>query len=92
MGWECPEPNDPIPFYDGEWFDLTDMNKAKLLQAKMVKDGWIVGIEIRPNKVRALIARYCTDQLCPPVEMDAFADTEPAAIVSLFEKIYLGGK
>lgn len=67
---------------------------AKLLQAKMNRDGWIVGIEVWPKSFRILAGKqpklgYAPEgKIMPIIECWEEADTEPAALVALFEKIY----
>ena len=89
MGWE-PES------YPGCAIGLInkDIRLAKLLQAKMVQDGWIFYVEqgrIRKDYFAAAVAKDDETSCCPgtpEVKFGAEADTEPAAIVALFCKVY----
>jgi hypothetical protein len=73
-------------YYSGEDF-CTSMPLAKLLQARMADDGWMIDIEQIKNHFTAHAYKHNDSMM-----MDTFSsyiqDTEPAALCALFCKVY----
>ena len=94
MGWDT-QNNFIRIYFEGKPFDPTKhIEHAKLLQQKMVDDEWIVCINAMPkkemiiNKWPGVIECYATRPDAESYEYLVYANTEPAAIVALFCKVY----
>ena len=85
MGWEYFYESGPFSFHNGDqWFDLTSWEFVKLLQAKMVADKHMIKIMNNwDGKYMAESVLSCKNSI-----MSDWCDTEPAAIVDLFCKVY----
>ena len=103
MGWEYREYHGRQIFYDVDGNDLyldqigTDTPSgnwiSKLLQVRMVEDGWFIQIDVENRKTKKLKPN-CNFTVHAGFGKDAepyhfvVAETEPSAIVELFCKVY----
>ena len=61
--------------------DFNDIFMAKLLQARMVENGWVIEISVFPGRFFATAKSLYG-------EFDSEAETEQSALVELFCKVY----
>lgn len=86
MGWECE--NDLLLDGSTVRYPTMDIADAKLLQAKMVADGWDILILNHHSGIFIASAySVSTDNGAKTILVENFA-TEPLAIAELFCKVY----
>ncbi len=93
MGWTCSEK------YKGVYlsqvfspallvYDIYDWECCKALQARMVEDGWHIKINQSIREEPQFWCDAISENCNGTYDYRSIADTEPAAIVELFCKVY----